>query len=571
MASTVFVMGFLNYFFGILGLTLVGDAPSFSDSGSTMEHFGGLDQSMFTLLQVVTGDAWASQIARPVLRIMPLMWMYFLAYIVIGVFVLMNLITAVIVENALQLARDNEEDQLEALDQCRKKNILHLKELFNSFDSETEGCLTENEFYSALTFRSDIIAKFKLLDFHDEEIDDLFNDLDTGDKILEVQEFVNGLLAMQGEAKSKDLIRVKKSVERVHKKLDAVVEILAAQFQLSSDKSEQLHGYKKIKEKFKTPREEKKAALKQKLEGGRFERGSEASSLRFSSVESIHKIDSISSVASSQMPDALKPKQAMSKTPKDFVPTSNLVLAPDTEPSARTRSCEKECQTEKDDVLNERTVELNEPIAQSKAVAVPVLDTDGRDAKDSEQTSKQDGPAAKQVGTSLVTVCKEIQKVLDKQIDEIQSYISEVCRTQIDQQRQLKSSSTVVEVCGQQGAAVDGMSEAEVRALALQHVSTIKVQLADMCRSELVRQLDLPQNGASDRQPEDIAASKEHDNHQPGLAANTVSGYQEERMTPIKDMRQHEGDGRQDGDERRVCLRNMRLSDIYLTKQRSWL
>merc|ERR1719171_1601845 len=93
---------------------MIGDSPDYpgSDAESVQEFFSGLDQSFFTLLQILTGDSWASGIARPILKVHPAMWVYFTIYIAVAVLVLLNLITAIIVENALAMSNDNEQDQL---------------------------------------------------------------------------------------------------------------------------------------------------------------------------------------------------------------------------------------------------------------------------------------------------------------------------------------------------------------------------------------------------------------------------------------------------------------------------
>lgn len=59
-------------------------------------HFGDLGDSLFTLFQVMTGEAWPD-IAQEVLATHPSAWIFFVLYILVSSFVVLNLFTAVVV------------------------------------------------------------------------------------------------------------------------------------------------------------------------------------------------------------------------------------------------------------------------------------------------------------------------------------------------------------------------------------------------------------------------------------------------------------------------------------------
>jgi voltage-gated sodium channel len=59
-------------------------------------HFGNLGRSLFTLFQVMTGEAWPD-IAREVMAKHPSAWIFFVLYILVSTFVVLNLFTAVVV------------------------------------------------------------------------------------------------------------------------------------------------------------------------------------------------------------------------------------------------------------------------------------------------------------------------------------------------------------------------------------------------------------------------------------------------------------------------------------------
>jgi voltage-gated sodium channel len=60
------------------------------------EYFGDLPTTLFTLFQTMTGEAWPD-IAREVMAAAPLAWIFFVIYILISSFAVLNLFIAVIV------------------------------------------------------------------------------------------------------------------------------------------------------------------------------------------------------------------------------------------------------------------------------------------------------------------------------------------------------------------------------------------------------------------------------------------------------------------------------------------
>ncbi len=75
----------------------------------TPEYFGSLGTSMWTLFQVMTGEAWPD-IAREVMAEKPLAWIFFLFYILVSTFVVLNLFLAVMVSAAEDIrAEENRE------------------------------------------------------------------------------------------------------------------------------------------------------------------------------------------------------------------------------------------------------------------------------------------------------------------------------------------------------------------------------------------------------------------------------------------------------------------------------
>lgn len=65
------------------------------------DWFGNIGKSMYTLFQVMTLESWSMGIARPVMTLYPYAWLFFVPFILIATFTMLNLFIAIIV-NTMQ-------------------------------------------------------------------------------------------------------------------------------------------------------------------------------------------------------------------------------------------------------------------------------------------------------------------------------------------------------------------------------------------------------------------------------------------------------------------------------------
>jgi voltage-gated sodium channel len=88
MASIAALLSLILYVAGVLGTNLFGAVAP--------QWFGDLGTTLFTLFQTMTGEGWG-EIAREVMAEMPLAWIFFVVYILISSFMVLNLFIAVVV------------------------------------------------------------------------------------------------------------------------------------------------------------------------------------------------------------------------------------------------------------------------------------------------------------------------------------------------------------------------------------------------------------------------------------------------------------------------------------------
>jgi voltage-gated sodium channel len=98
---------------------------------SSEEYFGNLGISLFTLFQAMTGEAWPD-IARAVMETHPWAWIFFVLYILVVSFAVLNLFIAVIVNGMEEISeeeRKDDEQKDERLDNLAAQNREILAEL----------------------------------------------------------------------------------------------------------------------------------------------------------------------------------------------------------------------------------------------------------------------------------------------------------------------------------------------------------------------------------------------------------------------------------------------------------
>lgn len=68
------------------------------------EWFGTLGRSLYTLFQIMTLEGWSDGIVRPVMEQSPWSWVFFIPFILVSAFTMLNLFVAVIVDTMSNLA-----------------------------------------------------------------------------------------------------------------------------------------------------------------------------------------------------------------------------------------------------------------------------------------------------------------------------------------------------------------------------------------------------------------------------------------------------------------------------------
>ncbi|MEA3512261.1 MAG: ion transporter [Campylobacterota bacterium] len=103
MASIGAILTLFFYVFAIMATQLYGeDFP---------QWFGTLGESFYTLFQLMTLESWSMGIVRPIMEVQPLAWLFFIPFIFMATFIIINLMIAIVVD-AMALLNNKEEEHI---------------------------------------------------------------------------------------------------------------------------------------------------------------------------------------------------------------------------------------------------------------------------------------------------------------------------------------------------------------------------------------------------------------------------------------------------------------------------
>jgi voltage-gated sodium channel len=103
MASVAGILTLLFYIFAIMATNLYGE--------TFPEWFGTLGSSFYTLFQIMTLESWSMGIVRPIMEVHPNAWIFFVPFIFVVTFIMVNLIVAIVVD-AMAVINKSEEEHI---------------------------------------------------------------------------------------------------------------------------------------------------------------------------------------------------------------------------------------------------------------------------------------------------------------------------------------------------------------------------------------------------------------------------------------------------------------------------
>lgn len=128
------------YVFAVIATNLFGDHYP--------EWFGSIGHSFYTLFQIMTLESWSMGIVRPIMQTFPYAWAFFVPFILIATFTMLNLFIAIIVSAMQSYSEAEHQETMEAVQQSEKniESDFHQElQLLRTEISEIKGLIASSK------------------------------------------------------------------------------------------------------------------------------------------------------------------------------------------------------------------------------------------------------------------------------------------------------------------------------------------------------------------------------------------------------------------------------------------
>ena len=131
LGSVVLLMVLIFYVAAVIATGLFGE--------NFPEWFGTLGESGYTLFQIMTLESWSMGIARPVIEQHPLAWVFFVTFILVTSFTMLNLFIAVIIDATQSGASDESGRHRDEQHERTRAEIVAMRAELSALRTAIEG------------------------------------------------------------------------------------------------------------------------------------------------------------------------------------------------------------------------------------------------------------------------------------------------------------------------------------------------------------------------------------------------------------------------------------------------
>lgn len=215
----VFIVLLLVLFvFACLGVELItnNDQLNHTSQALVQKHFHSLPMIMMTLVQFVILDD-IGEIYTPMIKDDLWLVFFFFPFLLVVSIILMNVVTAVVIEVFLEQGKRDQETRRLWNNQRIQQLMPELKTMFHALDTDDSGSVTLDELTSA---QKDVQRDLEAL-MNVDSLLDLFEALDVdGSMEVSIEEFLDGMLRLICSNHSIDMTRVLKLLRLVRQDLE---------------------------------------------------------------------------------------------------------------------------------------------------------------------------------------------------------------------------------------------------------------------------------------------------------------------------------------------------------------
>jgi len=194
-------------------------------------YWGSLGDSMFTLFKSISGGLSWHEVVTPLGEVSSVLVWLFGVYIFFTYFAVLNVVTGVFCQSALETAENDPDLAVQNLVDRRQEYTEKVRMLFKEMDYDDDGLVTIEEL-QALIADPTLKAYFAALQIDTDDAWRLFKLIDT-DKTgaIDSDEFVWGCMRLKGPAKATDVACLIYDNRQLSKRVSKVMHYMEAQFE----------------------------------------------------------------------------------------------------------------------------------------------------------------------------------------------------------------------------------------------------------------------------------------------------------------------------------------------------
>lgn len=185
------------------------------------KYFGTFTRTMLTMFEVLFAN-WIPPCRILVEFVSEWFSLVFVMYRCLVGFAVLNVVNAVFVQQTMKVAQGDQEFIIMQRQKAMQALTEKLKMLFQELDTSGDGLLTWDEF-SVVLKDDKMTALLSSMEIETQDLRTLFGLLDSGDGMIDADEFATGVLAIKGPAKGLDVAQLKHVNRDIEKKLDKLL------------------------------------------------------------------------------------------------------------------------------------------------------------------------------------------------------------------------------------------------------------------------------------------------------------------------------------------------------------
>lgn len=183
-------------------------------------YYGTFTRSLLTMFEVMLAN-WAPACRVLVDNVNEVYSLAFLLYRCCLGFAILNIITAVFIQQTLKSAQTCDDVRIVQKQRAQEEYANKLKKLFHRLDTSGDGLVSWEEFQELMTNKH-MRTWLSLLDIQVNDLESFFRTMDDGDGQITVDELVMGVSRLKGQANAIDIAHVTAMVKRLDGKIDTV-------------------------------------------------------------------------------------------------------------------------------------------------------------------------------------------------------------------------------------------------------------------------------------------------------------------------------------------------------------